>query len=159
VNRLRVMVGRVRARADGQDEGGSAIVEFLALSLVLLVPLIYLVLVLGRLEAAVFATEGAARDAARVYVAADDAGSGAARAVAVTGVALQDQGFTDDPAAALTLTCEVVPCLQPGADVQAEVEVRVPLPFVPGFVRDVVPLEVPVRSSHVAVVDTFRAAS
>ncbi|MBT0995499.1 pilus assembly protein [Cellulomonas sp. DKR-3] len=151
------MVRRVRARVDVRGETGNAVVEFLALSLVLLVPLVYLVLVLGRLEAATFATEGAARDAARVYVAAQDAESAAARAVAVTGVALQDQGFTDDPAAALTLTCESVPCLRPGTDVEAEVEVRVPLPFVPGFVRDVVPLEVPVRSSHVAVVDTYRA--
>ena len=31
-----------------------------------------------------------------------------------------------------------------------------PLPFVPGFVRDVVPLEVPVSAERVAPVDTYR---
>jgi len=155
---------RVRARvltAGSHESGahrdaGSSVVEFLGLSLVLLVPLVYLVVTLGRLEAAAFAVEGAAREAARTYVAADDAASAAAHAVAVTGVALQDQGFEDDPAHALNIACEQAPCLQPGAHVEARVQVRVPLPLVPGFVRDVVPLEVPVSASHVAAVDTYR---
>ena len=138
-----------------RDEG-SSVVEFLGLSLVLLVPLVYLVLTLGRLEAAMFATEGAAREAARTYVAADGADEGAARAVAAVGIALRDQGFDDDPATALTLTCSAVPCLAPGSDVAARIEVRVPLPFVPSFVRDVVPLEVPVSAERVAPVDTYR---
>ena len=114
-------------------------------------------LVLGRLEAATFAAEGAAREAARTYVAADGADEGAERAVAAVGIALRDQGFDDDPATALTLTCSATPCLAPGSDVAARIDVRVPLPFVPGFVRDVVPLEVPVSAERVAPVDTYRA--
>ena len=90
------MVGRRRARPTGDE--GSSVIEFLGLSLVLLVPLVYLVLTLGRLEAATFATEGAAREAARTYVAADGADEGAERAVAAVGIALRDQGFDDDPA-------------------------------------------------------------
>lgn len=143
-----------RARLGGDD--GSSVVEFLGLSLVLLVPLVYLVLTLGRLEAATFATEGAAREAARTYVASDGAEEGAERAVAAVGIALRDQGFHDDPATALTLTCSAVPCLAPGSDVSARIEVRVPLPFVPSFVRDVIPLEVPVSVERVAPVDTYR---
>jgi len=143
------------ARAGGDD--GSAVVEFLGLAFVLLLPLVYLVMLLARLEAASYAVESAAREAARVYVAADDPTSAAARAVAVTGVALSDQGFHDDPATALALTCEQTPCLRPDAHVEARVEVVVPLPFVPGMVRDVVPLEIPVRASHVAVVDEYRS--
>lgn len=139
------------------DDSGNAVVEFLGLSLMLLVPLVYLVLVLARVEAAGYAVEGAAREAARTYVAADDAQSAAARAVAVTGVALADQGFDDDPAQALTLECEHDPCLQPDAHVEARVQVVVPLPFVPGFVRDVVPMNVPVSARHTAVVDEFRS--
>ena len=38
----------------------------------------------------------------------------------------------------------------------ARIEVRVPLPFVPSFVRDVIPLEVPVSVERVAPVDTYR---
>ena len=147
---------RRRERVTRDD--GSSVVEFLGLSVVLLVPLVYLVVTLGRLEAATFATEGAAREAARTYVAADGADEGAARAIAAVGIALRDQGFHDDPATALTLTCSAVPCLAPGSDVSARIEVRVPLPFVPSFVRDVIPLEVPVSVERVAPVDTYRTS-
>lgn len=143
-----------RVRLTGDE--GSSVVEFLGLSLVLLIPLVYLVVTLGRLEAATFATEGAAREAARTYVAADGSAEGAQRAAAAAGIALRDQGFDDDPTTALTLTCSAVPCLAPGSDVAAQIEVRVPLPFVPGFVRDVIPLEIPVSAERVAPVDTYR---
>jgi hypothetical protein len=149
---------RAAARRCAGDDAGSALVEFLGVSLVLLVPTVYLVLVLGRVQAATFAVEGAAREAARVSVAADDAEQGAARAVAAVGVALRDQGFDDDPAGALVLRCSADPCLTPGAEVAATVEVRVPLPLVPSFVGDVVPLEVPVSAERVAPVDAYRAA-
>ena len=148
---------RLGSRRTAQPDEGSAIVEFLGLAFVLLLPLVYLVMVLGRLEAASYAVESAAREAARVYVAADDAASGSARATAVTGVALEDQGFHDEPAQALVVTCEQSPCLQPDAHVEARVQIVVPLPFVPDMVRDVVPLEIPVSSSHVAVVDEYRS--
>lgn len=146
----------MRRFRDLGDDSGNAIVEFLGLALVLLVPLIYLVLVLGRLEAATFAAEGAAREAARTYVVADTSAEGSARAVAAAGIALRDQGFDDDPVDALTLSCSSMPCLEPGSDVAARVDLRVPLPFVPGFVRDVVPLEVPVSAERVAPVDAYR---
>lgn len=145
------------ARRDGlHGDGGNAVVEFLGVALVLLVPTVYLVLVLGRIQAGTFAVEGAAREAARVYVAAPDAPTGAARAVTAVGVALDDQGFDDPAADALTMACSATPCLTPGAQVQATVTVRVPLPFVPSFVRDVVPLEVPVSAQRSAPVDAFR---
>ncbi|WP_370297482.1 pilus assembly protein [Cellulomonas sp. HD19AZ1] len=155
VGRLRRWAAR-RVRTGGDD--GSALVEFLGVTLVLLVPTVYLVLVLGRVQAATFAVEGAAREAARVYVVADDAAQGAERAVTVVGVALRDQGFDDDAAGALALTCSASPCLTPGAEVAASVEVRVPLPFVPAFVGDVLPLEVPVSAQRVAPVDAYRVA-
>lgn len=149
---------RRRAAVRAGADTGSALVEFLGISLVLLVPTMYLVLVLGRVQAATFAVEGAAREAARVYVAADDQRRGATLAVTAVGVALTDQGFDDDPAAALDVRCSADPCLTPGAEVAATVQVRVPLPFVPTFVGDVVPLEVPVSAERVAPVDTYRVA-
>ncbi|MFS0703296.1 pilus assembly protein [Cellulomonas sp. 179-A 9B4 NHS] len=152
-------VDRVRRRLHGAAaDRGSALVEFLGIALVLLVPVIYLVLVLGRLQAATFAVEGAAREAARVYVAAPDAATGRTRAVTAVGVALRDQAFDDDPSGALVVGCSADSCLQPGAEVTATVQVRVPLPFVPSFVRDVVPLEVPVRAERTAAVDAYRVA-
>ena len=93
-----------------------------------------------------------------MYVAADDPEQGGARALTSVAVALVDQGFEDDPAAALDVRCSADPCLTPGAEVAATVLVRVPLPFVPTFVRDVLPLEVPVSAQRVAPVDTYRVA-
>ncbi|WP_370513997.1 pilus assembly protein [Cellulomonas sp. JZ18] len=157
---LRVVRARLRGtggqgRGAGRDEG-SALVEFLGVALVLLVPVVYLVLVLGRVQAATFAAEGAAREAARVYVAAPDAAAAEGRALTAVGVALRDQGFDDAPADALVLACSVDRCLEPGEQVTAAVEIRVPLPFVPTFVRDAVPLEVPVRVERTADVDAYR---
>ena len=48
-----------------------------------------------------------------------------------------------------------VSVLEP-SDVAARVDPRVPLPFVPSFVRDVVPLEVRVSAERVAPVDAYR---
>lgn len=154
VRRVSTAVRR-RTHAGGTD-AGSALVEFLGVALVLLVPVVYLVLVLGRIQAATFAAEGAAREAARVYVSAPDASTGRARAVTAVGVALRDQDFDDAPGSALAVACSAASCLVPGADVTATVQVRVPLPFVPAFVRDVVPLEVPVAAERTAAVDTYR---
>jgi Na+-transporting methylmalonyl-CoA/oxaloacetate decarboxylase gamma subunit len=139
-----------------RDEG-SALVEFVGLVLVLLVPLVYLVLVLGRLEAAAYAAEGAAREAARAFVASDEVADAAPRALAAAGVALDDQGFDDDPAAAVSIACDGA-CLTPGGEVTVDVRVRVPLPFVPPVVRGAVPLEIPVAARRAAVVDEFREA-
>jgi len=160
VTRCRRAWATVRERVCGCDpEAGNAILEFLGLSVVLLVPIVYLTLVLGRVQAATFAAEGAAREAARSYVTADSESAGARRAVASVGIALRDQSFDDDPAEALSLSCSSTPCLVPGARVGARVEILVPLPFVPDFVRGAVPLEVPVSAERVAAVDAFRSRS
>lgn len=138
----------------GPDDEGSAIVEFLGVALVLLVPVVYLVLVLGRLQSAAFAVDGAAREAARAVVTADDTESAALRAVASVDLALGDQGVGADAADVLTVACDV-PCLTPGTTVTVRVAVDVTLPGVPGWLADVVPLSVPVTSTTTAVVDTY----
>ena len=140
-----------------RGDEGSAVVEFVGLTLVLLVPLVYLVLVVGRLQAATFAVEGAAREAARVFVASDEPADAAPRALAAAGVAFADQGMPDDPADAVSIACSDT-CLTPGSEVTVDVEVRVPLPFVPPFLRDAVPLEIPVTARRTAVVDEYREA-
>ncbi len=144
-----------RVRADNDE--GSAVVEFLGLVLLLVVPLVYLVLVVGRLQAGAFAAEAAAFEAARVFVASDEPAAGASRALAVAGVALADQGFDDDPSGAVAIACSEA-CLTPGSDVTVDVVVRVPLPFVPPVVRGAVPLEIPVAARRTAAVDEFREA-
>lgn len=142
------------------DDAGNAVVEFLAVTLLLLVPIVYLVLVLGRLQAATFAAEGAAREAGRAFTTAAGPDDGARRAVAAVGLALADQGFgAVDAAGALALECSTDPCLTPGSRVLVRVAFDVDLPGVPTFVQSVVPLAVPVRAEHIAPVDEFRGAA
>jgi hypothetical protein len=155
---LRGAPRRLLAAVAGPGDDGNAVVEFIGLSVVLIIPVAYLALTLGRVQGAVFATEAAARESARVYVSSTDRDQAVVRAQIVAGLALRDQGFEDDPSTALALACSSQPCLEPGSQVTARVEVQVPLPFVPGFVRDLVPLQVPVAAERTAPVDEFRTA-
>lgn len=140
------------------EERGSAVVEFIGTTVLLLIPLIYLVLTLGRLQAGTFAVEGGAREAARAVVTAPSSDDAAVRARVAVALALEDQGF--DPAPALTgdavrVVCSAEPCLTPGATVTTTVRTSVPLPFVPDLLRSWVPLEVPIEAHHRATVDEF----
>jgi hypothetical protein len=132
-------------------------VEFLGAALLLLIPLVYLVVTLGRVQAGAFAAEGAARDAVRAMVTAESSAAGAARAEAAVGIALADQGFARE-SGALTLECSAQPCLMPGAAVGAVVRVEVPLPLLPDAVRGWVPLSVPVEATRTGTVDRYTQA-
>lgn len=133
--------------------------EFLALGVLLLVPLAYLALLLGRVQAATFAVDAAAREASRAMVAAPDEAVGSARARTAVRLALLDQGFPVDPDAVTTVTCTGRPCLTPQERISVRVTVDVVLPGVPAFLDRVVPAHVTVASTQVASVDAFRPAA
>lgn len=136
-------------------ESGSAMVEFVFLSVVLMVPLIYLVMVMGRLQAGSYAVTAAAREAGRAYVTAPQPGQAPGRAQAAAGIAFADQGFGQQ--GSISLTCSSSPCLQPEARVQTTAVVVVPLPFVPDLFSAVVPTSIPVTATHVETVARFRS--
>jgi hypothetical protein len=135
---------------------GSATVEFVSLGILLMVPLAYLVIVLGRIQAATFAADGSAREAARAFVTAGTEDDGARRAEIAVRLGLRDQGF-DEHDGSLALRCDRTACLTPGAHLVARVEIRVELPGVPGFIGHRLSTNVRVRSEQTAVVDEFRA--
>lgn len=143
-----------RRRVGASPEAGSAIVEFVFLAVLMMVPLIYLVMTLGRLQAGAYAASAAAREAGRAYTTAASAAEAEYRADAAATIAFEDQGFGGS--GRVSLACDGSPCLRPEGRVEVTTVVTVPLPFVPTFARDVVPLEVPLSASHVAVVDRFR---
>ncbi len=150
---LTVRRGLVLQKARG--EGGSAIVEFVFLAVLMMVPLFYLVMTLSRVQAGAYAASTAAREAGRAYVTASAQDAASARADVAARIAFDDQGFSPDEAR-VELACDGVPCLRPEGRIEFTATVTVPLPLVPSFARAVVPLKVPVSASHVAVVDRFR---
>lgn len=149
-----------RLRTVGADDSGSALLEFLTLGVLLLVPVVYLVLCLGRLQAAAFAVEGASREAARVLASAPEEDEAARRVDAVVAMALRDQGLAgaDDPAPQLRVECSDQPCTAPETQVRVTVEVDVVLPGVPAFVDAAIPARVTVRATGQSVVERFGGA-
>jgi hypothetical protein len=139
-----------------RPERGSAVVEFVGLAVLVLVPLVYLVMTLARVQAGAYAVSAAAREAGRAYVTSPAPVAAPARAQAAARLAFEDQGFGG--VGGVTVRCDGSPCLRPGARVETVASVSVPLPLVPAFARGAVPLEVPLESSHLSLVDRFRAA-
>ena len=147
------MTGHGRS-ARRRDESGTAVVEFVVLAVLLLIPLVYLVMVMARLQAGSYAVSQAAREAGRAFVTADSAPAAEARAQAAARIAFLDHAFDDE--GRVVVGCDGAPCLRPDGRVETTATVSVPLPLVPTFVRDVVPLSVPVSASHLSTVDRFR---
>jgi Flp pilus assembly protein TadG len=157
-------------RGVGSGEGGAAALEFVALSIVLLVPVLYLVLTIFQAQAASFAATQAAREAGRAYATSDSQRDAAGRARAAARLAFADQGlravnptvtFAVLPAHGGT-TCghavSTAPPLTPGSRVLVCVHATAPLPFADrGIVRHVLPGGLGVSSRYVVPVDTFRA--
>jgi len=141
-----------RLRADG----GSAVVEFCFLSVLMLVPLVYLVAVLGRVQAAAFAAQTAAREAGRAFVTAPDDESAGQLAQSAAAIAFDDQGFGQPGTGTLDVSCTGHPCLVPDARIEARTRVLVLLPGVPRVLDRVVPTRIEITARQVVTVDRFR---
>ena len=78
-----------------RDEDGSALVEVVWLSLVLMVPLVYILMSVFDVQRGVFAVSAASRAAGRAYTLADTDAEGTREARAAAELALADQGMDD----------------------------------------------------------------
>lgn len=114
-----------------QRDEGSAIVEFVLLALVVMVPLVYVILTAVSVQRAAFAVTAAARDASRAYATAGSDDVGEARAEAAVALAMQDQGVAWSPSG------RVVDCgdcdYAPGSSFTVTLQLRVALPLVPSW--------------------------
>jgi hypothetical protein len=135
-------------------EAGSAVVEFVFLAVLLMVPLFYLVMVMARLQAGAYAVSAAAREAGRAYTTAESPAQGPARAQAAADIAFGDQGFPG--LGAVTIGCDGTPCFRRDGRVEVTASLTVPLPLVPSLFAGVVPTAIPVSATHVATIDRFR---
>ena len=152
IDRLRSRL-RLLGSAGPDAQAGSAIVEFVFLAVLMLVPLFYLVMVLARLQAGAYAVSAASREAGRAYVTAQVPGQAPARAHSAAGLAFDDQGFESE--GSIQIGCDGTPCLRPEGRVQITATLWVTMPLVPAFFAAIVPLQIPVSATHLATVDRF----
>lgn len=137
------------------DDTGSASVEFITVGMLMLVPLVYLVLAVSAIQAGAFAAEGAARQAARVFVQAPDLEAAEDSAQRALEFALADHGI--EGGARLAVTCSTPSCLTRQAFVTVTVDISVPLPLVPALLGDF-PLAVPIHATATEQVSRFWGA-
>jgi Flp pilus assembly protein TadG len=146
------------SRAGDGAEAGSATIEFVGVSLVLLLPLLYLLLSVFAVQRAAFAVSQAAREAGRAYSTAPTAGIGAQRAEYAARLAMSDQGVADDTSVRFapegtrcgSSSADGAASLQPGVHFVVCVRSAARLP--------VGGLSIPVNGQFAVAVDAFRPA-
>jgi Flp pilus assembly pilin Flp len=141
-----------KVRRDREQDEGAALIEFVVLAVMVMVPLGYAVAVIVKVHASTFGAVTAAREAGRAYVTSENPSQAAARARAAARLALSDQGAE---APQVVVHCLDGGCLSPGSRVRVEVTTRVAIPFVPtrgGSNGGTIP----VTAVNESVVDSYR---
>lgn len=139
----------------GAASRGTATIEFVWLSILLLVPLVYVLVAVFDTQRAAYGTSTASRSAARVFLQSPDVTTGERRARLAAQVAMQDQGVDG---AVVRVTCLPSPaeCLQPGSSVRVFVQVSQRLPLTPTVLGDQIGA-ITVDSTHTQPYGTYRA--
>lgn len=143
------------------DDGGSAIVEFVFVAVVVMVPLVYLIVAVAVVQRSQLATSDAARAVGRAYATSPTVRQAMPRARAALRLALVDQGLA---AASLRFvaagaSCDaapVVPQLRPGTEFTVCVRRQVELPAVPSVLSG---RGIATVGAYTVHVDDYRAVS
>jgi len=148
--------GKARSRTGDDSESGSAALEFITAGMILLVPLVYLVVAMSALQGGSLAVEGAARQAARVFVGSPDEATANERAARAVHFALIDYGLDPDTAA-VTIDCTAPTggCLTRQSAVTVTVRIRVALPLVPDLLELPRAASIPLEATATRVVSRF----
>jgi Flp pilus assembly protein TadG len=146
--------------SDGEQ--GAAVVEFLLVFLVLVVPLVYAIVVMADVQRALLAVSTAAREAGRVYVTAPPQDAGR-RAESAYEEVLRNFGYTAGDSRARLVVETACPntatgCaggLGPGAEVTVRVTYRVPVARLP-VIGAIAGPDLPVGTTQHTRVDRYR---
>lgn len=144
-------------RRSTPDDDGNAIVEFVWLAILLMIPLVYIVLAAVTVQRAAFAETAAAREAARAYATAGSDAEGERRAELAVAMAMHDQGVQWRPDGRVV---ECGPCtFAPGSGFSVDLGTVVKLPFVPDWLCDERCVAgIPVSAHHSGRIDCFLGA-
>ena len=137
-----------------RDDAGTALVEFVWLGIILLVPLVWIVLSVFEVQRGAFAVTSAARSAARAFALADTDAAGEARARAAIRQAFDDQGG-EDRRFRFEITCGTGDCHTPGEVITVRVWTRVDLPLLPAVLGGDGP-SFALDSTHTVPIGQFR---
>lgn len=128
------------ARQRAVADSGNAIIEFVFVAVLILVPTVYFVTAIASVGASRAAVTQAAREAGRAFATAESTRGGLARAAVAVRLALDDQGLPGDdaelrfvPAAASCSDPPIAPRLVPGAVFAVCVTRHAELPGVPSL--------------------------
>lgn len=156
--------GRVEA-ADADPEAGNAIVEFVFVALLALVPLVYLILAVATVQHSRLAVANAARDVGRALAgggATAGAGPSSERAAVALRIALENQGLSPSDVevrfVGAGLPCDSPPIAaiqQPGGEFAVCVTRRQQLPGVPAVLSG---RGVSIVGRYVVHLDDYRRA-
>jgi Flp pilus assembly protein TadG len=144
------------------DDAGSAIIEFVFVAVIVMVPLIYLVVAVATVQRSELAASQAAREAGRAFATADHPNQALSRAQTAVHIALHNQGLPDDAevryvrAGAGCDAPRVTPRLVAGAQFTVCVIRRVGLPAVPRFLTG---RGITINGKYVVHVDDYRVAT
>lgn len=137
-----------RRPASDSADAGSALVEFVWLAVLLMVPLTYLVITAVTIQRSAFGLTAAARDAGRAYATAGSDAVGERRAEQAVVLAMRDQGAAWRPAGRV-VTCSAGCDYSPGSTFTVAIRSRISLPLVPRWLCGAACLAgVPVTAQH-----------
>jgi hypothetical protein len=139
-------------------EAGNALIEFVLLAVLLMIPLVYVLLTVFHVQRAAYAANAATREAGRAFATADSDADGYTRAYAAAAVALADHGLRLD-AGQPAIECSAAPCLTPGARIDVRLDTEIGLPLLPAVLDGRAPASIGIHARHVAYVDEYRGSA
>lgn len=128
-----------------REESGEATLEFVGITMMLLIPLVYLILAFFQVQSGLYAAEAGAAGAARILTLHPETGvSSASLAVQL---AAADQGLPAGQAR-YSLDCVTGSCPAPGSRGTVRVNLQVPLPLVGTMLQGSFPASLPLSAEH-----------
>jgi Flp pilus assembly protein TadG len=128
---------RCAGRRDRGGDGGSAIVEFVFVAVIVMVPLVYLIVAVAAVQRTQLAVSQAAREAGRAFATSSGAAQAQVRVSAAVRLALAAQGLPNDavvryvPSGSGCSAAAITPHVAPGAQFTVCVTRHTTLPGVP----------------------------
>ncbi len=122
----------------GGDEG-SAIIEFVFVAVIVMVPLVYLIVAVAAVQRSQLAVSQAAREAGRAFATSRDPAEAQVRVATAVRLAFAAQGLPDDatvryvPAGSGCSAAPIAPRVAPGAQFTVCISRHVELPGVPSL--------------------------